>query len=336
MKVQYDFPLKAWNTFKMEVFCRRFVCIDTEADILKIAEDKLFEEPLYILGEGSNTLFTKDYEGTIVHPAFKGIEIMENTPDYVILRVAAGETWNDLVQYCIQHRLYGIENLVGIPGLAGSAPVQNIGAYGMEISDCIEEVEGYLLSDMQKFAFTNRQCQFGYRDSIFKNTLKGKCFITHIHLKLSKKEHYNLSYHILDEKIRNEKIPLSLENIAEAIQQIRNDKLPDISQVGCAGCFFQNPIVFQTTFDELQQSFPDLVHFPIDEARVKLSAGQLVEKAGWKGKTVGHAGISPRQALVIVNHGDATPAEIMHIYKQVVHDVYKKFNILLNPEVNIL
>lgn len=336
MDIQYNFSLKAMNTFMMDVSCRRFINIESEADIPAMAGAGWFKEPYYILGGGSNTLFTGNYEGTVMHPAFKGIEITENTGNFAVLRVAAGEPWNNVIQYCLQHRLYGIENLVGIPGLAGSAPVQNIGAYGMEIADSIKSVEGFMLPDIQNFTFNNAQCRFGYRDSVFKNDLKGRCFITHVNLKLSGQEHYNLSYNALKQKISSDNSPLSMEKVTDAILQIRNSRLPDISEVGCAGSFFQNPIVSRVTLDHLLQSFPDISSFPIDDERVKLSAGQLIEKAGWKGKTAGRAGTHPQHALIIVNRGGAVPAEIIDIYEQIVRDVYQKFEIRLNPEVNII
>lgn len=320
----------------MDVKCARFIRIEQESDIADIAKADLFDAPCYILGGGSNTLFTKNFDGTVIQPAFTGIEIKEENNDEVLLRVAAGEKWDDLITYCIENQLYGIENLAGIPGLVGSSPVQNIGAYGMELKDCFDSVEGFYIPDLQDFILTCPQCQFGYRNSVFKNALKGKCLITHVLLRLSKKEHYNFSYKILYNEFAAGAIPVSLTTVTQTILKIRNSKLPDITQIGCAGSFFQNPIILRSQLEELLTDYPHLAYFPVDDVYVKISAGQLIDMAGWKGKRVGNVGIYPYQALVLVNYGGASPREIIDLYENIIHDVYEIFNIRLQPEVNIL
>lgn len=334
MKDLTHFPLKSYNTFGMEVLCARFIQLDTIDEIASLFQTNIFEQPHYILGGGSNTLFTKNYDGTIIHPAFKGIDIVEETPDYVTLKVAAGEAWSDLTNYCRLHQLYGIENLVGIPGLVGSSPVQNIGAYGVEVKDCIKKVEGYNTATQQPFVLSAAQCHFGYRNSIFKQELKGKCLITYVWFKLSKKAQWNFSYKALADSMVG--VLPSLDSVMNTILHIRDSKLPDITKIGSAGSFFKNPIVPQDVYKNLLETYPDLVSYPAEEQQVKLSAGQLIEKAGWKGKRLGEAGVYPQQALVIVNYGKALPEEITEIYQRVIADVLQKFGIKLLPEVNIL
>ena len=334
MKVYRNHSLKDCNTFGMDVRCAQFVVMEHPDEGEALYAAHLFEAPFYVLGGGSNVLFTKDFEGSIIHPDFKGIEVMDDSDTNQLIRVAAGEEWDDVINYCLRHRLYGLENLVGIPGRAGSAPVQNIGAYGVEVKDCIDRVEGFRTDNLQTFVLSAEQCKFGYRDSIFKNEMKGKCLITHVWFRLSKEVHYTLTYKALANEIIEQ--DLSLETITQCILRIRNSKLPDIRKIGCAGSFFKNPVVSENQYRKLLAQHPDLVSYPAANGMVKLAAGQLIEKAGWKGKRTGNAGVYPQQALVVVNYGGASPEEVQHLYQQVILDVEKLFNIRLNPEVNIL
>lgn len=336
MQIYENYSVKEHNTFMMDVRCARFVCVEHPDEVRQLAEHGVFQSEHFILGGGSNVLFTQDYVGTIIHPVFKGMEVLEETEDDVLLRVAAGEEWKQLQQYCLQHQLYGIENLIGIPGLVGSAPVQNIGAYGVEVKDTIARVKGLRTDTLQPFALSNAQCNFGYRDSIFKRELKHKCFITHVIFRLSKHEHYTLTYKALSQELDRYNLQPSLQNITDCILRVRNSKLPDISKIGCAGSFFKNPIVPQAQYEQLLLTTPDLVSYPADNGRVKLSAGQLIEKAGWKGRRNGDAGVYDKQALVLVNYGMATPQEIVSLCQQVIDDVNKLFGVTLAPEVNIL
>lgn len=336
MKVEEQYSLKKHNTFGIDVRCDRFISVEHPDEVPVLMEQGVFQSPFFILGGGSNVLFTKDFDGTIVHPAFTGIEKIDESDNSVRVRVAAGEEWENLQQYCLQHQLYGLENMVGIPGNVGSAPVQNIGAYGTEVKDCIEFVEGWRLDTGAPFRFTNEQCRFGYRDSIFKNEMRHKCFITHVTFRLSKIEHYNLKYKALADAMEKSGLPLSLKNVTDCIRQVRDSKLPDLTQIGCAGSFFKNPVISQTDFDRLLREHPDLVSYPAPDGQVKLAAGQLIEKAGWKGRRLGNAGVYDKQALVIVNYGDAIPGEVMAVCSSVIHDVKEQFRISIVPEVNIL
>lgn len=336
MQTYEHYSVKEHNTFMMDVRCDRFVCVEHPDEVRQLAEQGVFQSEHFILGGGSNVLFTQDYAGTILHPVFKGIEVAEETEDEVLLRVAAGEEWEQLQQYCLQHQLYGIENLIGIPGLVGSAPVQNIGAYGVEVKDTIASVEGLRTDTLQPFALSNALCHFGYRDSIFKRELKHKCFITHVTFRLSKREHYTLTYKALSQELERCHLQPSLQNITDCILRVRNSKLPDISKIGCAGSFFQNPIVPQSQYEQMLHTSPDLVSYPANNGNVKLAAGQLIEKAGWKGRRIGDAGMYDKQALVLVNYGNATPQEIVSVCRQVIEDVKKHFGVTLAPEVNML
>ena len=323
------------NTFKMKVSCRKFIELERPEEIVTLAEQQDLAQPYYILGGGSNVLFTHDYEGTILHPVFQGIETMEEDAQSVTLRVAAGTEWEDLIDHCLEHQYYGLENLTGIPGLVGSAPVQNIGAYGVEVKDCILAVEGYLLPTAEPFRYEAAACQFGYRSSIFKKELSGKCFISHVWFRLSKEPHYTLTYKALTEELAHQQLEPSLENIVRCVRAVRDSKLPNIDEIGCAGSFFQNPVVPEAQATALKSQIPDLVSYPAVNG-VKLAAGQLIDKAGWKGYRKDDAGIYPKQALVVVNYGNATPEEIHQLYETVISDVYNKFQITLQPEVNIL
>ena len=326
--------LKLYNTFGMEVFARRFVEMETAEETPAVVAEYLQQWPYYILGGGSNTLFTKDFDGTIVHPAFHGIERMEENSDNVLLRVAAGELWDNLIQYCIRHEYYGLENLTAIPGLVGSAPVQNIGAYGVEVKDAIYKVQGYILSTRNPFELSNADCKFGYRNSIFKQTLKNDCIITYVWFFLSKSKHFTLTYQGLAKALEERELPLTLHSVSDCVRKIRDAKLPDPKIVGNGGSFFKNPVVSDNQYRELLTDYPDLVAYNAPEGRKKLSAGQLIEKAGWKGKRLGNAGTWKNQALVLVNYGGATPKEVLHVAETIIKDVKMLFDITLEMEIN--
>jgi len=335
MKIFDNYSLLDHNTFKMQVSCRQFIELERPDEVVSLASQHIFDHPFFVLGGGSNVLFTRDYDGVVLHPVFQGIELIEEDEKSVTLRVAAGTEWESLIDYCIDNQYYGLENLTGIPGLVGSAPVQNIGAYGMEVKDCIQAVEGYILPSVQPFRYTAADCQFGYRSSLFKTELKGRCFITFVCFVLSKKPHFNLTYKALSDELSRQQLEPTLHNIVECVRSVRDSKLPDITQIGCAGSFFQNPIVPAERFEELHLQHPDLVSYPATNG-VKLAAGQLIDKAGWKGYREGDAGIYPKQALVVVNYGHAQPDEIGQLYEKVISDVYNKFKVSLKPEVNII
>lgn len=334
MKISENQNLKDYNTFGMEVFARRFLQIENAGEVPALITEYLHQEPFYILGGGSNTLFTKDFDGSIVHPVFTGIEVVEQAWDAVVLRVAAGEPWDNLIQYCIRHELFGIENLTGIPGWVGSAPVQNIGAYGVEVKDTILKVEGYVISTGKSLTLSNAECRFAYRNSIFKQELKHNFIITHIWFQLSKKKHFTLSYQGLAKALEERELPLTLHSVSDCVRKIRDTKLPDPKIVGNGGSFFKNPVIPEEKYRELQTNFPDLVAYDAPDGLKKLSAGQLIEKAGWKGKRMGNAGTWKNQALVLVNYGGATPKEVLEVAETIIHDVNSLFDITLEMEIN--
>ena len=334
MKISENQNLKDYNTFGMEVFARRFLQIENAGEVPALITEYLHQEPFYILGGGSNTLFTKDFDGSIVHPVFTGIEVVEQAWDAVVLRVAAGEPWDNLIQYCIRHELFGIENLTGIPGWVGSAPVQNIGAYGVEVKDTILKVEGYVISTGKPLTLSNAECRFAYRNSIFKQELKHDFIITHVWFQLSKKKHFTLSYQGLAKALEERELPLTLHSISDCVRKIRDTKLPDPKIVGNGGSFFKNPMIPEEKYRELQTNFPDLVAYDAPDGLKKLSAGQLIEKAGWKGKRMGNAGTWKNQALVLVNYGGATPKEVLEVAETIIHDVNSLFDITLEMEIN--
>lgn len=336
MKIIRNANLKPYNTFAIDVVCDCLFEIDREEEILSLLEEGAKGVDCMIIGGGSNILFTKHFHGNILKMANKGIEIIREDDENVWLKVAAGENWEDFVSYCIESRYYGVENLIGIPGLVGSSPVQNIGAYSVEVKDVIDEVHGWRISTRTPFIFQNKDCRFGYRSSVFKTELKGDCLITEVVFKLEKKEKYILVYKGLADELQKRNDPLSLRRVADAIIAVRNSKLPDVRQYGCAGSFFKNPIVGQEVFESLRQQFTSLISYPAGDGMVKLAAGQLIDMAGMKGVRDGEVGVWPHQALVIVNYGKATGNEVVAFYHKVQEKVLKMFGIQLEPEVNIV
>jgi len=327
--------LKDYNTFHIDCRCDELRIVENESDVDELFRSGVFHHPYLIIGEGSNMLFTKDFEGTIIRLATKGMEIINEDDEHVYVRVAGGENWSDFVRFAIEQELYGAENLIGIPGLVGSCPVQNIGAYGSEVKDIIYQVEGLYLPDGEPFVFYNEECNFAYRDSIFKNELKDRCLITEVVFQLDKEEHYNLSYKQLKDTLEQKNEPITLQLVADTIIDIRNSKLPDITQIGCAGSFFKNPVVSEAQFAEISEKFPNLVHYPAPNG-VKLAAGQLIESCGWKDRREGDVSVYPKQALVIVNWGSAKGKEVVDYYQKIIKSVEEKYGITIEPEVRIV
>lgn len=328
--------LTSYNTFAVGAACRELVRITDEADILPLLA-KLRQEPHLIIGEGSNILFVDDFDGIVVHLETRGIHEVGSDGDSVLLEVAAGEKWEDFVRYCIAHSYYGVENLIGIPGLVGSCPVQNIGAYGAEVKDVIETVAGYRISTGQRFDLRNEACRFAYRSSLFKTEWRGDTLITRVRFRLQRKRTFNLSYQGLANALTERGITEpTLEDIAQVVIEVRNSKLPDIRRVGCAGSFFQNPIVEEGVRDELKLRFPNLVSYPAGEGRCKLAAGQLIDLSGLKGHREGDVGVWPHQALVIVNYGTATGRQVEAFYQKVQQRVFDCTGVSIVPEVNIV
>ena len=336
MILKKNISLQPYNTFGVDVNCRQMICIENNQDIEYLFRQHVFDEPFFIIGEGSNLLFTKDFDGTIILMATHGIEKLQETEREVIVKVEAGERWEDFVRFCICNQYYGVENLIGVPGLVGSSAVQNIGAYGVEVKDVILTVEGVYVNNASPFVFQNADCKFAYRHSVFKTELKHQCLLTAVVYKLSKIENYSLSYFALNEELKRNQLPLNLENLAQSVINVRNSKLPDIREIGSAGSFFKNPLVSQAHLQALLLDYPNLTHYPVNADYVKLAAGQLIELAGWKGVRKGNVGVYPRQALVIVNYGNASGEEILHFSQQIQEDVFKRFQLHLEAEVNII
>ena len=336
MKITRNANLKPFNTFAINVICDCLMEIEKEEEIPHLFTDGVFDTDFLVIGDGSNILFTNLFHGNILKMRTSGIEKIRENDKSVWLKAAAGEKWGDLVNYCIENQYYGIENLIGIPGLVGSSPVQNIGAYSVEVKDVIDEVRGWRISTKTPFVFHNKDCRFGYRSSIFKTELKGDCLITEVVFKLSKEEKYTLVYKGLTDELQKQDAPLSLRRVADAVVAVRNSKLPDVRHYGCAGSFFKNPIVGQEVFSALQQQFPSLISYPAGDGMVKLAAGQLIDLAGMKGVRDGEVGVWPHQALVIVNYGKATGNEVVAFYHKVQEKVRNLFGIQLEPEVNIV
>ncbi|MGK6349674.1 UDP-N-acetylmuramate dehydrogenase [Parapedobacter sp. DT-150] len=332
--------LKHYNTFGVEAFAKQFVEIDSEEALIQLftRERALTQAPLLVLGGGSNMLLTRDFDGLVIRINIQGITHTISGAD-VTVTAGAGVVWNDLVWYCVDRQFAGIENMALIPGTAGAAPIQNIGAYGAELKDVFVRCRAFDTQRGEISTFEKEDCRFGYRESIFKNEAKGRYIITQVTLCLSLTSTLNTSYGAIAAELTKRNITQpSIKDIAEVVSAIRTDKLPDPSTIGNSGSFFKNPIVPVAALTRLQAAFPELmiVHYPVDDAHVKLAAGWLIEQCGWKGRRVGNAGTWKNQALVLVNHGNATGTEIYDLSEQIIQDVRMRFGITLEREVNMI
>ncbi len=338
IKIQENISLKPYNTFGVNVKAKYFTSIVFEKEILEILQSKRFKNmEKLILGGGSNILFTKNYDGLVIHYVEKGIRLVEENEKYVIIESSAGEIWNDVVSYCVENKYYGIENLSLIPGTVGAAPIQNIGAYGVEIKNVFESLEGINLETGEKKIYKKNECKFDYRDSIFKKELKGKFIITKVKLKLKKEKEFSLNYRSLNDYLgKANKEKLTIRRVRETVNKIRMSKLPDPQRFGNAGSFFKNPEVSEERFIELKKNFEEIVFFKIDRNKYKIPAAFLIEKCGYKGKRIGDVATYNRQALVIINMGKATGEQIKTFSQEIQKAVFDKFGIELTPEVNII
>lgn len=331
-----DHPLKKHNSFGVDVKASLFTAPGTVEDLLAIYDHYDCDHlPFLVIGEGSNLLFTSDYEGLIIHPSMKGVELIEENESAVLVKVGAGENWDDWVEIASSKGWFGLENLSLIPGSVGSSPVQNIGAYGVELKDVFESLEAWDLKEKKMVDFPHSDCHFAYRNSIFKNEARGSYLITSVTFRLSKIPNLNLKYGRLAEAFKEAggKTPADLR---EVVINIRNQKLPDPDQTGNAGSFFKNPVVDRMIFKCLRVDFPDIPFYPDADNNVKIPAAWLIEKAGWKGKRIGNVGTWPNQALVIVNHGEASGLEILKFSEQIQAGVEERFGIKLEREVNLI
>ncbi len=331
MQVQENISLKPYNTFGIEAGARHFTVLNNREQLAEITE---WPGAKHIIGGGSNILLTRDVEGLTILNKLQGIEKIKEDAQHVWLKTASGEVWHQLVMYAISHGWAGIENLALIPGTVGAAPMQNIGAYGVEVKEVIEEVTCWHWEEQRYITLNNAQCRFGYRDSIFKHELKEKVFITDVLFRLNKQPVFNTSYGAISQELeRMGATELSIKAIADAVIAIRTSKLPDPKVIGNAGSFFKNPSVSKLLYDELQNRFPGIPSYPINETHVKVPAGWLIEQCGLKGYTMGNTGVHEKQALVLVNKGNATGKEIWELSEKVLQTVQEQFGITLEREV---
>ncbi|HET6527201.1 MAG TPA: UDP-N-acetylmuramate dehydrogenase [Balneolaceae bacterium] len=336
--VKRDVDLRPYNTLHVSAKACMFAAVGTTGqlkEILRHPETK--NQPLLVLGGGSNILFLSDFEGLVLRVEIAGKEVVKETNEHVWLKVGAGENWHQTVRYCVEKGWGGVENLSLIPGTVGAAPIQNIGAYGVELTDVFALLEAVEIETAETHTFKKEECRFGYRDSIFKNELKGKFVVTQVVLKLSKKPEINASYGAIQSELDKRSIvDPSIKNISDIIVDIRKSKLPNPAELGNAGSFFKNPIVDKSIFERIKKEFSNAPGYSISDGKMKVPAGWLIEQTGWKGKVVGQTGTYKQQALVIVNYGGATGKEILNLAGSIQESVKKKFRIELLPEVNII
>lgn len=345
VSIDSDFPLNELNTFRVSACASAFVRIDGLEQLPELAVVAASFSERMILGGGSNVLFAADFDGLVIYPQLTGIRILEETTQNIKIEVAASENWHDFVAYCVKKGYFGIENLALIPGTVGAAPVQNIGAYGVEIGDFIDTVNCFDLRTSETVAFINEECNFAYRDSFFKQQGQGNILVTSVELTLNKKANCVLTYKPLKEffheKVTNNESPtvqITPLNVFNRVCQIRQEKLPDPALIANAGSFFKNPIISQTQYSKLKHRYPDIVVYPIESdgiASYKVAAGWLIEQAGFKGKHYGKVGVYEKQALVLVNHSDSDGGNIYRLAIKIVNEIKSLFDIELEPEVRI-
>ncbi len=336
MQILSGYSLKKYHTFGIDVFAQYFTEVNSIAEFKELQQNEVYKNnPLLILGGGSNLLFTKNYTGLVIKNNLKGMEVSKQDEDHVWLKVAAGENWHGFVLRCVANNYGGVENLSLIPGCVGASPMQNIGAYGVEIKDVCDAVQTIDIQTGEERTFTNADCQFGYRESVFKHIYKNKYLITAVVFKLNKKPVFNTSYGAIEQELKAMGVEPSIKAISDAVINIRSSKLPDPAKIGNAGSFFKNPEVSKQKHDELKQQFPNMVAYTLDNGHYKLAAGWLIEHCGFKGKRIGDAGVHINQALVLVNYGAAKGEEIYNLSQQILDTVKNTFGVVLEREVNI-
>ncbi|PAU95729.1 UDP-N-acetylenolpyruvoylglucosamine reductase [Aliifodinibius salipaludis] len=336
--VETDVDLKPYNTLNISARARYFATIESESQLKEVLRHPKTEGlKIMVLGGGSNVLFADDFDGLILHIEIKGREVVKENDEYVWLKIGAGENWHQAVRYCVEKGWGGIENLSLIPGTVGAAPIQNIGAYGVELEEVFEWLEAVDIEGRETRRYEKGDCNFGYRDSIFKGELKGVVIVTNVVLKLSKNPELNTSYGAIQSEIEKRNIDeLTIRDISDIVIDIRNSKLPNPDLLGNAGSFFKNSIVENDVFERIKMEYPEAPGYEMGDQKMKVPAGWLIEEAGWKGKVVGNTGTYKQQALVIVNHGGATGGEILNLADQIKESVEEQFGIALVPEVNIV
>lgn len=338
LSIAQKLSLKQYNTFGIDVYAEYFAKATSVSDLQEYLEwAKLQAAPVFILGGGSNILFTGDVNGLVVRNEIKGIEKVHEDGAYVYLKIGAGEVWHQFVLYCLQNNYAGVENLALIPGFAGASPMQNIGAYGVEIQDVFYELTAVHRHTYIAEKFSKADCAFGYRESVFKNKYKNEFIIADVTYRLSKTPRFNIEYGAIKQELERQKVQeLSIQAIANAVIAIRSSKLPDPAQTGNAGSFFKNPSIPKEQYALLKEKFPQLIAYENPDGSMKLAAGWLIEQCGLKGYRKNDAGVHNKQALVLVNYGTASGDDILQLCKKVMNAVEEKFGIRLEPEVNII
>ena len=336
MQLQENISLKQYNTFGIDAFAEYFLPVTEAADIPKVFADSNLPKDKHIIGGGSNILLTKNLGGLTILNQTKGIELIKEDEHHVWLKVASGEVWHQFVLYSIENNWAGIENLSLIPGTVGAAPMQNIGAYGVEVKQVIDSVSAWHIEEQKEITLNNSDCNFGYRDSIFKHELKGKTFITSVVFKLNRQPTFHTEYGAIQQELDNMKVDdLSIKNISDAVINIRSSKLPDPKEIGNAGSFFKNPTISDTQFQTLKKQFESMPSYPAPNGLVKVPAGWLIEQCGFKGRTRGGTGVHEKQALVLVNRKSANGKEVWNLSEEILQTVHNKFGISLEREVQI-
>ncbi len=330
--------LRPYNTFGVSAQSRYFAAFQSADQLRELLEDNIVRQnQRLILGGGSNMLFVRNFEGIVLKNELKGIEKIHEDEHHYFVKSAAGEVWHDLVMHCIEANYAGLENLALIPGCVGASPMQNIGAYGVEIKDSFHELEAMHIEDGTVRTFGLSECEFGYRESVFKREQKGKWVILSVTFRLNKRAVLQTSYGAIEEELDRLHLDnVTIKDVAQAVINIRSSKLPDPKLIGNAGSFFKNPVVTSETYKSIQSHHNNAPSFPIDEHHVKIPAGWLIERAGWKGKNLGNFGVHDKQALVLVNYGGATGQQIYDLSTSIIQDVKSKFGVELEREVNII
>jgi UDP-N-acetylmuramate dehydrogenase len=335
MQILENFSLKKYNSFGVDATAKFFASFASQNEMCEILEQNITNK--LILGGGSNILFTKDFDGIVLKNEIIGIETVEENNDHTYLKAGAGVLWNDFVMYCIANNLAGVENLSLIPGSVGASPMQNIGAYGVEIKNVFHSLNAYHIAEKKMYTFSNTDCEFGYRESVFKNKYKNEFIITDVTFKLNKKPIFNTSYGAIEDELQKMNVQTkSIKAISDAVINIRQSKLPNPKVIGNAGSFFKNPTIANTQFEQLKNSFPNIVGYAVGNTDTKLAAGWLIEQCGWKGYRKNDAGCHEKQALVLVNYGKAVGNEILQLSNEIIASVNEKFGVTLQREVNII
>tara|TARA_R110002072_G_scaffold111614_11_gene239786 strand:- start:166 stop:1182 length:1017 start_codon:yes stop_codon:yes gene_type:complete len=338
MKVASNVSLKAYNTFGIKAKAKKFIEVSSINEAIE--QFKTIENnPMLILGGGSNILLTKDFDGIVIKNNIKGIEKVHETETEIELKIGAGENWHQFVCYCVEHAYYGIENLSLIPGYVGASPMQNIGAYGVEVKDVIKSVEAVEIKTGMLRVFTKDECEFDYRSSIFKTSHKGQFFITSVNFILSKIPKFKIEYGAIKDQLLQDGINLnnlSIKAVSQAVISIRKSKLPDPKEIGNSGSFFKNPVVSKKQYLKLKASYPSMPAYELPNSQYKIAAGWMIETDGWKGFREGDYGVHAKQALVLVNYDEATGNELYQLSERIIQSIQKRFDILLEREVNII